>query len=59
MNTVTATFQNLDYDKFALHMEQARSLGLTMQSFRVEDDLYLDLTLRGAYDAIQAMERLV
>lgn len=59
MNTVTATFQNLDYDKFDMHMAQAKALGLTMESFRVENQMYLNLTLRGDYTKIQAMEKLV
>lgn len=53
MNTVTATFANLDYVNFDQHMEDARFLNLQMQSFRVEDNKYLTLVLKGNYEMIK------
>ena len=55
MNTVTATFQNLDYDKFEQLMADAKFLNLSLQSFRVEDEMYLNLVLKGNYTMIQTM----
>ena len=53
MNTVTATFANLDVKLFDQYMEDARFLGLRLVSFRGEDSRYLDLTLRGNYEMIK------
>ena len=53
MNTVTATFANLDFNLFDQYMADAKFLGLKLVSFRGEDSRYLDLTLRGNYEMIK------
>ena len=52
-NTVTATFQNLDYANFDQLMQDADFLRLEMVSFRVEDETYLTLVLKGNYEMIK------
>ena len=53
-NVVTdVTFYNLDYDKFEQYKEDVQFLGLEIESFRVEDELYLNLILSGDYDQIR------
>lgn len=54
MNTVTATFANLDYKNFDQHMEDARFLNLIMKSFKVVDNKDLTLELRGNYEMIKS-----
>lgn len=56
---ITATFANLYYSNLSDLLAEAASLGLEFVSSRVEDELYVDLCLRGKYDMIQAMENLV
>ena len=53
MNTVTATFANLDFNLFDQYMTDARFLGLKLVSFRSEDEKYLNLVLQGNYEMIK------
>ena len=43
----TATFLNLDYNLFDQHMADARFLNLKLVSWRVEDNKWLNLELKG------------
>lgn len=54
MNTVTATFSNLDFKHFDQYKEDAVFLGLSMISFRVEDFKYVTFELKGNYEMIKA-----
>ena len=59
MNTVTATFANLDYNDFDQLMEDKSFLRLTLVSFKVVDDKYLTLVLRGDYEMIKTFTNWV
>jgi hypothetical protein len=58
-NTTTATFANLDYVNFDQHMEDAKFLGLKMVSFRVENDLLLNLVLSGNLPMLKSMANFI
>lgn len=59
MNTVTATFSNLDYANFAQHMADKNFLGLTLVSFKVTDEKYVDMVLKGNYEMIKTFTNWV
>ena len=52
-NVVTATFENFDFVHFDTYKEDARSLGLEMIRFRVEDFKLVTFDLRGEYTDIR------
>ena len=53
MNTVTATFSNLDFKNFDQYKEDAVFLGLSMIRFRVEDFKLVTFDLKGNYEMIK------
>ena len=53
MNTVTATFSNLDFKNFDQYKEDAAFLGLSMIRFRVEDFKLVTFELKGNYEMIK------
>jgi hypothetical protein len=53
MNTVTATFSNLDFKNFDQYKEDAAFLGLSMIRFRVEDFKLVTFDLKGNYEMIK------
>jgi hypothetical protein len=53
MNTVTATFSNLDFKNFDQYKEDAVFLGLSMIRFRVEDFKLVTFDLKGDYEMIK------
>ena len=53
MNTVTATFSNLDFNNFDQYKEDAAFLGLSMIRFRVEDFKLVTFDLKGNYEMIK------
>jgi len=53
MNTVTATFSNLDYKNFDQYKEDAAFLGLSMIRFRAEDFKLVTFDLKGNYEMIK------
>ena len=53
MNTVTATFSNLDFKHFDQYKEDAAFLGLSMIRFRVEDFKTVTFDLKGNYEMIK------
>lgn len=53
---ITATFQNLDNSRFDALMQKANELKLKFVSLRVEDEMYLNLTLQGSADRLEMME---
>jgi hypothetical protein len=59
MNTVTATFANLDYNDFDQLMEDRNFLRLSLVSFKVVNDKYLTLVLKGNYDMIRTFTNWV
>ena len=56
MNTVTATFSNLDYANFDQYIQDADFLRLQMVSFSVEDELYVTMVLKGDYEMIKTFD---
>lgn len=59
MNTVTATFSNLDYANFDQHMADRNFLGLSLVSFKVTDEKYVTLVLKGNYEMIKTFTNWV
>lgn len=52
-NVVTATFENFYFEYFDEYKEDARSLGLEMIRFRVEDFKLVTFDVRGDYTDIR------
>ena len=59
MNSVTATFANLDYVNLDLYMDDAKFLNLKLVSWKVVDDRYLDITLQGNYEMIKSYTNFI
>jgi len=53
MNTVTATFSNLDFKHFDQYKEDCAFLGLSMIRFSVEDFKLVTFDLKGNYEMIK------
>ena len=59
MNTITATFSNLDYVNFDQYMLDKTFLGLSLVSFKVTDEKYVDIVLKGNYEMIKTFTNWV